>query len=169
MTGLSASGVWLTWRRLKSSAISKTQFATMPVIGIGLLIAYFAWYPNYKNTLDEVPKLERALQPLVDGNISIEGYLGIGNGDDTAKPDGSVRLVISADNGWPNLQQITLSLDTGESNESNEITIKSIFYNTNTVIKPKFDKALLAKAKSLTAKVSLHSGRHLIFNWPLNM
>ena len=66
MTGLSASGVWLTWRRLKPSVISKTQFATMPVIGIGLLIAYFAWYPNYKNTLDEAPKLEKALQPLVD-------------------------------------------------------------------------------------------------------
>ncbi|MEM7020746.1 MAG: PepSY-associated TM helix domain-containing protein, partial [Pseudomonadota bacterium] len=43
MTGLSISGVWLTWKRLKTVTISRAQFATMPVLFLMMLAGVF-WY-----------------------------------------------------------------------------------------------------------------------------
>lgn len=43
MTGLSVSGVWLTWRRLQSRGASRMQLAVLPVIVIGLLFGSFSF------------------------------------------------------------------------------------------------------------------------------
>lgn len=39
MTGLSISGVWLTWRRLKSSGASRMQLAAMPLLVVSAIFA----------------------------------------------------------------------------------------------------------------------------------
>ena len=41
MTGLSITGVWLTYRRLKGVLISKTHIATMPVLLATIVVGYF--------------------------------------------------------------------------------------------------------------------------------
>ncbi len=41
MTGLSITGVWLTYRRLKGVLVSKTQIATMPVLLATIIVGYF--------------------------------------------------------------------------------------------------------------------------------
>ncbi|MFT6051552.1 MAG: putative iron-regulated membrane protein [Halioglobus sp.] len=43
LSGLSISGVWLSWQRLGSRAPSSIQYATVPVI-IAMLVACFFWY-----------------------------------------------------------------------------------------------------------------------------
>ena len=43
MTGLSVSGVWLTWRRLKSRGVSRVQLAVLPVMVISSLFASFSF------------------------------------------------------------------------------------------------------------------------------
>ncbi|MEL6415271.1 MAG: PepSY-associated TM helix domain-containing protein [Pseudomonadota bacterium] len=39
MTGLSVSGVWLTWRRLKSSGATRVQLTTLPILVVSALFA----------------------------------------------------------------------------------------------------------------------------------
>ena len=43
MTGLSVSGVWLTWRRLKSRGASRMQIAVLPVLVTSFLFASFSF------------------------------------------------------------------------------------------------------------------------------
>ena len=43
MTGLSVSGVWLTWRRLKSRGVSRMQIAVLPVLVISSLFGSFSF------------------------------------------------------------------------------------------------------------------------------
>lgn len=44
MTGLSISGVWLTWRRLKSRGASRMQLLTLPVLFVSVLFATLTFY-----------------------------------------------------------------------------------------------------------------------------
>lgn len=39
LTGLSASGVWLTWKRLKSRGATRTQIATLPILLVSVALA----------------------------------------------------------------------------------------------------------------------------------
>ena len=57
MTGLSVSGVWLTWRRLKSRGASWMQIAALPVLIISFLFASFSF------TLSKLP-IFAGLSPL---------------------------------------------------------------------------------------------------------
>ena len=41
LTGLSVTGVWLTYKRLRTVAVSKTQFATMPILMLAMISFYF--------------------------------------------------------------------------------------------------------------------------------
>lgn len=43
MTGLSVSGVWLTWRRLKSRGASKVQLAVLPILVVTSLFGSFQY------------------------------------------------------------------------------------------------------------------------------
>ena len=47
MTGLSVTGVWLTWRRLEPIGLSRVQLATVPVLIVSLGIAV-PWNENLK-------------------------------------------------------------------------------------------------------------------------
>lgn len=69
MSGLSLSGVWLTWKRLKTKFPSNTQFATLPVL---LLSFYFftQWYQRYQGP--ERPQDETVLvASQIQDNISM--------------------------------------------------------------------------------------------------
>lgn len=102
MTGLSITGVWLTWRRLKSKAVTKAQFATLPVL---LLAVFFftQWLERYQDI--ELPEMEKkfAERRLPSG---LTTSLAIGT-DGEARP---ARLILRAD-GRPNLKSINICID----------------------------------------------------------
>ena len=58
LTGLSITGVWLTYRRLKSTMVSKAQIATMPVLLAMLIFGYF--YIDKYQSEEPMPAIERA-------------------------------------------------------------------------------------------------------------
>lgn len=71
MTGLSLSGVWLTWKRLKTTAPSNAQFATLPVL---LLSFYFftQWYGRFQSPErpnDETTFVAAQTQNAITANI----------------------------------------------------------------------------------------------------
>ncbi|MEM7781355.1 MAG: PepSY-associated TM helix domain-containing protein [Pseudomonadota bacterium] len=41
MTGLSFTGVWLTWKRLRSKRVTRTQLATTPILLAATILGYF--------------------------------------------------------------------------------------------------------------------------------
>ncbi|MEM1196662.1 MAG: PepSY-associated TM helix domain-containing protein, partial [Pseudomonadota bacterium] len=58
MTGLSISGVWLTWRRLKSRGASRTQLSVLPILvlaGIAGSISFVATKVPFKFGIDLFP------------------------------------------------------------------------------------------------------------------
>lgn len=108
MTGLSLTGVWLTWRRLRSTTPSRAQWATAPVL---LLSAFFfvGWLERYVGT--EVPRAERILaaETLPEGGrAELRAVLS----ERTGTPTGLLRVVARA--GSPDdriaLQRATLTL-----------------------------------------------------------
>lgn len=163
MTGLSASGVWLTWRRVKSKSVTRTQFATIPVLLISFAVGYFSWYPRYVNAPE--PHSEEAMVTKRDGAISLTPYLGLkANGE----ADGTLRFLAHGIGGWPNLKKVSVSLD-----RISETTVKSpakiVSWGNTTVIKDQMNARELTTAKSLTVEVELHSGRTFKLSWPLTI
>lgn len=165
MTGLSATGVWLTWCRLKTKAITRTQFATMPVLMIAALVGYFDWYQNYNTTEVETPSPEVVLPLQTNGEISVTANLGLLV---SGKSDGSIRLLVKGDNGWPNLKKVTLFLGDNENKKPLEIATKIVSLGKTFVAKSNIETNQLSAAETISAKIILNSGRHFILTWPLN-
>ena len=110
MTGLSITGVWLTWRRLKSKAVTRAQFATLPVL---LLSAFFftQWLDRYQERGPLDGEKNYAERQLPSGLLVA---LAIGND----ARDGSLpaRLILRA-GGRPTLKSVSLCID-GDCNET---------------------------------------------------
>lgn len=104
LTGLSLTGVWLTWRRLKTSKPSITQFATLPVLIISMLFAT-AWYDRLQGP--SLPNQELKTVPVRVQEIV--GQMGF-----EIKTDGTftgrVRLEVTADDNRPNLKLVSITL-----------------------------------------------------------
>ncbi|MEM9574050.1 MAG: PepSY-associated TM helix domain-containing protein, partial [Pseudomonadota bacterium] len=99
MTGLSITGVWLTWRRLKSRAITKAQFATLPVLILSLVF-FSQWLGRYQEKKPLKDERHFAEQQLESGPFV---SLAIGTANETK----AARLILRTD-GRPNLNMVSL-------------------------------------------------------------
>ncbi|MEM6557077.1 MAG: PepSY-associated TM helix domain-containing protein [Pseudomonadota bacterium] len=61
MTGLSVSGVWLTWKRLKSRGASRMQIAALPILVVSALFASITYTVSKEPILAGVSALPYAL------------------------------------------------------------------------------------------------------------
>ena len=162
MTGLSISGVWLTWKRLKSSSVSKTQYATVPVMLVAMVFAY-GWYERLQGP--SVPAHERALSAQTEGAISATLLLAL---DAKGGEAGLVRLLVSADDGWANVGAVSFALmdedqPLGEPAQRRVRRLAPV-----NEVRGSFDPVLLAQATQLNAELTLNSGRSVTFSWELN-
>ena len=41
LTGMSLTGVWMTWKRIKSKSLTRTQFGTLPIFVLAAIALYF--------------------------------------------------------------------------------------------------------------------------------
>ncbi|MEM9839326.1 MAG: PepSY-associated TM helix domain-containing protein [Pseudomonadota bacterium] len=103
MTGLSVTGVWLTWKRLKSTAVSKAQFATMPVLFISMVFCT-KWYDRLQGP--DVPHQERLIVQLENAAQTAELWSAL---DAAGKPTGSIRILINDPTGRPSVESITIN------------------------------------------------------------
>jgi uncharacterized iron-regulated membrane protein len=103
MSGLSLSGVWLTWKRLKTASPSKTQFATLPVL---LLSFYFftQWYGRFQSP--ERPKDEIAFIAMQTQD-SIAATLFVSDFSETEK---RLRFRLQSDQGLIKARDLVVTL-----------------------------------------------------------
>ncbi|MEM1132122.1 MAG: PepSY-associated TM helix domain-containing protein [Pseudomonadota bacterium] len=155
MTGLSVTGVWLTWRRLKSRAVTKAQFATMPVLLIAGL--FFVGYAN-RFIAAEKPENEQFLaQKQLDSGTDIA--IGISE-DGDGRADGQYRILLST-NGRPNLKEVTLCADAHCETSAAGRLRQTMSISMN--IAPSY----AAKADSVSAILTYNDGQQESATWQL--
>ena len=104
MTGLSVTGVWLTWRRMGSKAPSTAQLATLPVLVISFAFAT-QWYQRYQMPADREETRVGAVSAVEHGLTA----------ELLADVSGQVtRLRLSSPDGRPNFDVAELITPEGE-------------------------------------------------------
>jgi uncharacterized iron-regulated membrane protein len=105
MTGLSLTGVWLTWRRLDDKSPSRAQIATLPVLMLSALF-FFAWLDRQLGP--EVPAGERLLaHAALPGGGTVEMRLALAA---DGSPSGRILAVTKADEGRPNVASAAVDI-----------------------------------------------------------
>ena len=179
MTGLSVTGVWLTWKRLKTTTPSKTQFATMPILIVAMLFS-LRWYEIFQGPTP--PDYEVGLAPQYAGAFRSRLYAAT---DENGAPTGEVRLATTAVNGRPNIKSVSFSLpDTAagddasasENEPGNETGADDIETKSAAALRV-FAGRVDASAELpltafrdgvLSAHVILANGEEITYNWSLD-
>lgn len=152
MTGLSITGVLLTWRRLKSKAVTNAQFATLPVL---LLSAFFftQWLERYQEL--DLPDVERKFiqQKLPSG---LKASLAVGQGKNGEA--GPARLILQSD-GRPNLKSVSLCI--GAECKETDLRVAG----RRMSIPVELPNAKLGTGDIATAKFHYNSGQEEQIGW----
>lgn len=162
MTGLSVTGVWLTWKRLKSSRVSSAQFATLPILLVSMVFGYF-WYERLQGPT--APATQRALPERADGAIRAVPHLALAS---EAEFTGEVRLLVSAQGGWPNLRQARFNLETGQGPIGEPVLVRVRRPAEVIALITRFPDSALAQASRLSATLEFFSGREIKLTWELD-
>lgn len=104
-TGLSITGVWLTWRRLRSRAVSRVQLATLPVLFVALVF-FAGWLDRFAGA-DAPPSEHRLEYRTLPSATVLTAALAR---NEAGEATGAVRLVARAE-GRPNIRQASLCID----------------------------------------------------------
>ncbi len=161
MTGLSVSGVWLTWKRLKSSRVSSAQVATMPILLVTMVLGYF-WYERLQGP--EKPAAEKALSIKSDGAITAVPHLAL---DADGQPVGALRLLVSAKGGTPNLKQARFVLETDAVPLGEPVVARVRRPAEVTALRAQFPESAVSDATRLSATLEFFSGRQVELEWEL--
>lgn len=104
MTGLSLSGVWLTWRRLHSLSPSRAQLATVPVL---LLCAgfFFPWYSRLQGP--DVPPGTAVLDRARSAGVEATLELAL---DKAGRPGAELILAARGESGYPLLTEAAVEV-----------------------------------------------------------
>lgn len=164
MTGMSISGVWLTWKRTKTRAVTKAQYATMPVLLVALLSGYFWWYQRY--VPDPIAFSEQNLTGIQQGEITVSTAIDL-NRD--ALATGRIRFMVSGDGGRPNIRRATLKLLDREGNTDFEnYQVKLEHLAELSLLTSQTKSEALFTHDTLKLDLEMHSGETLSFSWPAN-
>ncbi|MEM9212320.1 MAG: PepSY-associated TM helix domain-containing protein [Pseudomonadota bacterium] len=104
MTGLSVTGVWLTWRRLKTVSPSKAQYATLPVLVLSMYF-FTIWFERFQYPTppsQEVP-FGTAKAGEIQTQATIASFGAPGRGE-------TLRFSVTAATGRPMVQSMTLEI-----------------------------------------------------------
>jgi uncharacterized iron-regulated membrane protein len=148
MTGLSFTGVWLTYRRLKSVIISRAQVATLPIVFAAMAFGYFY--------------LERFIDSSEDTTVlasvrsDVDGFMvstSLQEGSDTGKR--FVETYISHPEGRPLVLEAQLDLPSGKLLE-----LKHRTFGKTTILRGDLDSDVIWQPSQLT--LHLATGRALV-------
>lgn len=154
MTGLSVTGVWLTWKRLKTAAPTKTQFATMPVL-LAMMAFGVGWYERQQGP--DVPNAEKLLYAQTLQGFEAALALAL---DADGAPTGLVRLTLSSEKGRPNVKHVAFGCEVGEGPVT---TIRRLAPTIEARAELPTD-ALLGQER-ICARIHFHSGEDILAEW----
>ena len=157
LSGLSITGVWLTWRRLKSKTVSNAQFATMPVLVFSVF--YFGeWLETYRGR--PVPTAERALPAQsLPGDVAVRVYTAL---DHDGNPSGVIRMTLVSPNGRTTVRTATAEI-AGEVVTGN---VRSL--NGLAPVRFVFDPARLEEPGKLTISFTFLNDTKTLREWDFN-
>lgn len=98
LVGMSITGVYLTWKRVKSATPTTYQLATIPILVVTTVFA--VPYVN-RYTADRIPHQEIALDQQTIDDVNIQLMMAV---DYSGSPTGELRMVASVDEGRINLR-----------------------------------------------------------------
>ncbi|MEP1420489.1 MAG: PepSY-associated TM helix domain-containing protein [Erythrobacter sp.] len=155
VSGLSITGVWLTWRRLKIKVVTKAQVATLPVLILSMLFFSF-WLERYQPT--ELPDHEELLewQTLPSGmKAQIAVTRETSNRVDTA------RLILDAQ-GRPNLK--TIDICSGGNCAETEIRLSG----RSLSVPLELPNNELVISETIVAELNYNNGQREELSWEWN-
>lgn len=156
MSALSLTGVWLTWKRLKTASLSRVQIATLPIIVITIVFGF-----SYVQRFIAVPvsSPSQALEQQYQQGLQAKLHLIL---DEQAEFTGQVRLEVSAPNGRPNILYSTISIE-GQGKSATGLRPRRIgnmvSFSSDLPIKA------IAAQQTIIANIHLGSGDEVIYQW----
>lgn len=155
MTGLSLSGVWLTWKRLKSTSVTKAQFATFPVLLISFAFAT-GWYDRLHTP--SLPASERMCAESGSGPVSLKVFLETGS--DKGPPD-AIRVLVTGSAGRPNLTGMIISAHSETSGTGWEEAVRPDVFGQTTVTRYKLEQHSSDALSRIDVRVGIAGGAQL--------
>lgn len=163
MSGLSATGVWLTYKRLKAISISRAQIATFPIF---ILSTFFALSYFERYDYPTPPAQELVLEPR-----SLEGIAAAPRLAQTAGGEltGNVQVRLSMDGARLNAKSARLQLYRDETALGAPVEVPVRLQIATVPISISLAPEALSDADEMRAVVELASGRVLEFDWLLRL
>ncbi|MEM8817219.1 MAG: PepSY-associated TM helix domain-containing protein [Pseudomonadota bacterium] len=158
MSSLSLTGVWLTWKRVKSISPSAAQWATAPIL-IATALLSIPWYERI--TGPAAPEFELRLEAQSERGISHE--LSVMT-DRHGATTGAVRLRILAENGRPNVAAVTLKTDV----KAAWTKAKLVPRGSQLIVTADLPADTLDNAESISARVDFRGGQTGEISWSLD-
>ena len=165
LTGLSITGVWMTWKKLRSRAISRAQFFTMPVLLVGLVFGYFRWLPLYSSP--ELTGRSITLNRVTEGALSITPRVGLSAEN---LPTGEIHLYIETDSGRPNIKDIRVSDNSAlarDAEHTNGTRARARVIGRHTLAIAQLDGEQVIQSGEIYTSIKLHSGAVVNAHWPI--
>lgn len=161
MTGLSASGVWLTYKRLRTVSISRAQIASFPIL---LTATFFGYHYLERYNYPEPPAAEQVLVTAIEGQFQLTPRFALSSENTLT---GDMQLRVFSEQGRINLKEIVLQLYRDGAQLGAEVSARPGFAVASTPINTYLDPAYLVEANQLSAEVIFGSGRILQLRWDL--
>lgn len=169
LTSLSVSGVYLTWRRLESKKVTRTQLGTMPIFILAGISAYVYWYPQYQTpkVIEPSAVFSHKLNDTIDVEVQVSthGILKMADNDTADTNTQSARqihLFVNAKNGYANVKNITLHSIGGENKYTNENQefkkMKLKVFSSKSLYTAKLGVHELSGLQNIVAKVTMNTG-----------
>ena len=158
MSSLSLTGVWLTWKRVKSMSPSAAQWATAPIL-IATLLFSIPWYGRI--TGPSPPDAEQALSVQSANGIRHKLVLVV---DSQQAPIGPVYLRSTANDGRPNIVKVELRADA----DSEWTTTRRVSSGQQVSVVAELPFDSLRESASVSARVTFGDGEAHKFTWPLS-
>jgi len=162
LTSLSVTGVWLTWKRTKSKALSRAQFATMPILIIALLFGYFWWYQRYVPV--EKPIAINQLEEISKASISVRPVFWL---DENQDKTGIIKFNLMTKSSRPNLKKTLVSLVSENKDTINEKEAKLENLAELSIIRASYSRDEIKDAKQISLSLELNTGKLLNYSWSL--
>jgi len=162
MTSLSITGVYLTWRRLKSKETSRPQMLTLPILILGLVYGYLFWYPSYLPPKQATN--QKTINHKINDTLSLSANLSL-NKENQA--NGRIRLSISNAKDIPNIKEVY-----AQASKKNELIgklqkAKATLLHTTSIFKASLAEQSLIDADTLVITIALHTGQIMTANVPI--
>lgn len=163
LTGLSVTGVVLTWKRLKSKSVSSTQLKTLPVLFTTLLACYFFWYPLFQ--APSKSHSEQSYTQLLANDFHLKLHVGI-NKQDT--PDGKIRLLVDAKNGIANIKKASIELYENDEIIGQAFTFKLRKFSQTSLYSRNIPMESFKTAQKIKVNIELHNNDVITADWSLD-